>query len=385
MLKQHFRYSASILKTSQLLLAAGTLLTFMLSSLLLLDLPNPSEIDLTQIYKDDDGSVHFELQILVIVSLIGAMVALANRKVKVTLDSEAVSINIPKLTGLGLAGLTTGEHRIPLHTIRKIELTPVPGSRNMAQAIQQSRLNLVTDSKTYRLQPYNFLKVGAPDHRLGLTGAFGKPKVRIETMIRQAPLVRALSEAAGEAQVTSTPVDRSGPLANHFNLLKHRGMVIELTLLAFLGIYAVTDYLMLTNYLVLGGLPIWPFVSAGLIAGTMGIRLGKGAPGPERLGVAAMLCIVAVAATYPGIQRYTLFASTEAVPVAYRMTEPAYFEHSSYPAIDQRSSNIQEYWQSLQTGTDVVFPIHKPVLGFALVDMSPIYEKSRAFYRTRQQ
>lgn len=384
MLKQHFRYSASILKTGQLLGALIALFAFMLGSLLLLELPNLSGMDFAQIFRDDYGNIHFELQILVIVSLIGALVAAANHKVKVTLDSETVSIKIPKLTGLGLMGLTTGEHRIPLHTIRKIELTPATGFRNMAQAIQQSRLRLVTDSRTYLLQPYNFLRVGGPDHRMGLTGAFGKPKARVETMISEAPLVRALSEAATEAEVASTPVDRTGPLAKHFNLLKHRGMVIQLSLLAGLGLYALTDFLLLTNYLILGDLPMWPFVSAGLLAGALGIRLGRGAPGAERLGVATMLCIVAVAATYPGIQRYTLIVSPEPAPVAYRMTETAHFEHSSYPAIDQRSSNIQEYWQSLETGTEVVFPVHKPALGFALVDMSPVYEKSRAFYRARK-
>lgn len=384
MVKQHFRYSASILKTGQLLGALIALFAFMLGSLLLLELPNLSEMDFAQIFRDDYGNIHFELQILVIVSLIGALVAAANRKVKVTLDSETFSIKIPKLTGLGLMGLTTGEHRIPLHTIRKIELTPVTGFRNMAQAIQQSRLRLITDSKTYQLQPYNFLKVGAPDHRLGLTGAFGKPKARVEAIINEAPLVRALSEAAGEASVASTPVDRSGPLAKQFNLLKHRGMVIELVLLTGLGAYALTDYLLLTNYLILGYLPLWPFVSAGLLAGALGIRLGRGAPGAERVGVAAMLCMVAMAATYPGIQRYTLIASPEPVPVAYEMTETAHFQHSVYPAIDQRSSNITEYWESLETGKNVDFLVHKPVLGFSLVDMSPVYEKSRAFYRARE-
>lgn len=384
MVKQHFRYSASILKTGQLLGALIALFAFMLGSLLLLELPNLSEMDFAEIFRDDYGNIHFELQILVIVSLIGALVAAANRKVKVTLDSETVSIKIPKLTGLGLMGLTTGEHRIPLHTIRKIELTPVTGFRNMAQAIQQSRLRLITDSKTYLLQPYNFLRVGAPDHRLGLTGAFGKPKARVEAIINEAPLVRALSEAAGEASVASTPIDRSGPLAKHFNLLRHRGMVIELVLLTGLGAYALTDYLLLTNYLVLGDFSLWPFVSAGLLAGALGIRLGKGAPGAERVGVAAMLCMVAIAATYPGIQRYTLIASPEPVSVAYEMTETAHFQHSDYPAIDQRSGNITEYWESLETGANVDFLVHKPVLGFSLVDMSPVYEKSRAFYRARE-
>jgi hypothetical protein len=66
------------------------------------------------------------------------------------------------------------------------------------------------------------------------------------------------------------------------------------------------------------------------------------------------------------------------------MTGTAHFEHSDYPAINQRSSNITEYWESLETGKNVDFLVHKPVLGFSLVDMSPVYEKSRAFYRARE-
>ncbi|MGF2685597.1 hypothetical protein ACQUWM_03760 [Marinobacter sp. DUT-3] len=382
--KQRFRYSASILKTSHLFAVLGVLLIFLLGSLLLLELPNVDELDFSQLLLDEQGNVPFELYLFALCLLLGCAVAYVNRQVWLELDSENLTIHIPRLTGLGLMGLTTGDHRIPLNTIRKIELTPVTGFRNMAQALQQSRLSLVTDRRTYRLQPYLFLREGHPDHRISFGSALGKPKTRVEALIHEAPLVKALTVITGNADFTSTPVERAGPLANHFNLLKHKGMVVQLILLAGLGTYALVDYMMLTNYLVAGNLPLWPFVSTGLLAGALGIRLGKGAPLAERLGLAALLCVIAITATHPGLLRYTLITSPEPLAVAYDSTEAGYFEHSRYPAINQRESSIPEYWQSLPPEEAYTFFLHESGLGFVLIDMSTVYEKSRAFYRDNE-
>lgn len=379
--KQRFRYSASILKTSHLFATIGALLTILLGSLLLLELPDIGEQDFSQLFLDEHGNVPFELHLIALCLVLGCIVTFVNRQVWLELDNEHLTIHIPRLTGFGLMGFTTGDHRIPLHAIRKIELTPVMGFRNMAQALQQSRLNLVTERRTYRLQPYHFLKEGQPDHRIGIGSAFGKPKTRVEAIINEAPLVKALSGFAGNVDFTSTPTDRTGPLANHFNLLKHKGMVLQLILLTALGTYALVDYLLLTNYLVVGDLPLWPFVSTGLLLGALGIQLGKGAPRAERFGLAVLLCVIALAATYPGLQRYALLVSPEPISIAYDSTETGYFQHPLYPAIDQRESNIPEYWQSLPSGENYTFFLHESGLGYVLVDMATVYEKSRAFYR----
>jgi hypothetical protein len=158
-------------------------------------------------------------------------------------------------------------------------------------------------------------------------------------------------------------------------------MVIQLILLGGLGIYAFVDYVFLTNYLVSGDLPLWPFVSAGLLAGALGVRLGKGTPVPERLGLAILLSIIAVVAAYPGVQRYTLVASPTPIAVDFNMTEPGYFEHAQYPTINLQDKNIAEYLQSLPAGQPQTFLLYESVLGFGLIDMSPVYEKTRAFYR----
>ncbi len=103
----------------------------------------------------------------------------------------------------------------------------------------------------------SFLKEGWPDHRLGFGRTFGKSKSKVETLIIEAPLVQALSAVTNNVNFSSIPVDRTGPLASHFNLLQHKGMVIQLILLTGLGTYALVDYVMLTNYLVVGDMPAW--------------------------------------------------------------------------------------------------------------------------------
>ncbi|MDS1309121.1 hypothetical protein [Marinobacter xiaoshiensis] len=385
MATQRFRYSAGIIKNGIPIIIAGLVLAFLATAFVVLNLPNPSELDLTQLYLDAEGEVDIEVQLFGLVLGVVCIAMLANRRVRLILNNESLAIHIPKLTGLGFMGLTTGTHRIPLGAIESVELTPVTGIRNIGQAIQQSRLSIVTREKTYCLQPYNFLIEGGPDHRMGFGSVFGKSRTKVEALLIEAPLVQALSLATKGVSFTSTPAESTGPLAGHFNLMQHKGMVIQMALLAGLGAYALVDYLMLTNYLVVGDMPIWPFVAGGLLAGALGIRLGKGAPRAEHLGLAILLGLITAAAIYPGLQRYTLIASQAPVEITYQMTESGYFEHASFPDIDQRKSGIFEYWASLPLGENYRFSLYEPVAGFVMVDMAPVYAKSRAFYEASGQ
>ncbi|OZB13895.1 MAG: hypothetical protein B7X58_08740 [Marinobacter sp. 34-60-7] len=379
--KQRFRYSASILKTSHVAVFIGLLLAFLIGSFLWLELPNLQALDFRQLISDQDGNVAFEWYLIAICAVLGGLVMYFNGQIRLEIDNEALRIHVPPLTGLGLIGFTTGKHRIPLTSIRKIELAPVTGIKNLVQALQHSKLIVVTDTQTYRLQPYNYLKVGQPDHRIGFRSAFGKPKTQAETLIAEAPLVKALSELTrGEAEFSSRPTDRTGPLANHFDLTKHRGILLLLVLLTGLGTYALVDYVLLTEFLILGDLPLWPFISSGLVAGALGVRLGRGAPAAERFGITALLCAVAMLATFPGLQRYTLLVSPEPQTVDFQNTETAYFTNPQYPDIDQRQSNIPEYWQSFPAGDIYTFNLHESGLGFVLISMSSVYAESRAFY-----
>lgn len=385
MATQRFRYTTSILKPSALLLVTGSFLAFLAASLLYLYIPNFKELELSQLYLNENGDIYFEVPLFGIILLFGSIVTLAKRKIRITLNNEHLTIHIPRLTGLSLIGLTTGSHRISLTTIQSIELAPVNSVRNIPQAIQRARLSIITREKTYRLQPYNFLSEDGPDHRMGLSIIFKKTRSKVETLITEAPLVQALSAATNKVNFTTTPADKTGPLAGHFDLLQHKGMVIQLALLAGLGMYALVDYMLLTNFLVIGERPIWLFVSGGVIAGALGIHLGSGAPKVEHVGLSILLGLASAVAVYPGLQRYTLIASSAPIEITYQMTEAGYFEHPSYPDIDQRESGITEYWESLTLEENYSFSLYEPVVGFAMVDMTPVYEKSRAFYEAAEQ
>ncbi|WP_417501758.1 hypothetical protein [Marinobacter sp.] len=168
MATQRFRYAASVLKRSAFLIVTGSfLLVLLASTVLLLDLPNIGELELSQLYLNENGDVYVEVPLFSLVLLLSTIVLLAKHKIRLVLTNECLTIDIPRLTGLGLWGLTTGSYRIPLTAIQSVELTPVSGVQNIPQAIQKARLSIITREKVYRLQPYNFLKEGGSDHRMG--------------------------------------------------------------------------------------------------------------------------------------------------------------------------------------------------------------------------
>ncbi|MEQ9547009.1 MAG: hypothetical protein RIK85_13470 [Marinobacter sp.] len=381
MTTQHFRYSPSILRTTHMAALLSVILVPMLGIFAVLAWLGFSETgDLSKLFHTDDGSLGYESILVLALLALLPFIVVSNRKVRVELDSSTLKVHIPRLTGMGLMGLTTGDHRILLHSIQEIRLRPAAAPKALTPALHHSRLEVVTASQTYRLQPYNFLRLQGPDHRMGLRNVFGKPRDKLHGLLREAPLVQSLSAATGKAITVSEPAS-SGPLANQYNLMTHKGMVAQLVLLTIFGLYGIADFVLLTDYLVLGNFPLWPFVSAGLLTAALGIRLGRGAPMAERLGVTALVTLAAVAATYPGLQRYSLLAAPQPIAVPYQSTDTALFEHPNHPAIDQRNSQIAEYWQTVPAGSEYVFYLHRPVMGFSMVDMGPVHEKSRAFYQ----
>jgi hypothetical protein len=379
-----FQYTPGNVKTAHMYALVGGSLLLIFAGFAITLLPGlGGDLDYRTLFQNDDGSLLYEPIVLGIALLLLFINGMANRKAYLKLSGNTLEVHIPRLTAIGLTGLTTGQHRIPLSTVQRLELVPADKAKNLGMALNQSRLLLVTDRQTYRFQPYHFREEGKPDHRLGFTEIMGKQQERVATVLQESPLTRALAGVVGDEKLVAQAPERTGPLADQFNLLTHKGMLAALALLTVLGGYALVDYLMLTNYLVLGDLPLWPFVSAGLIAAVAGIKLGKGAPNTEKLGVTAILTIASVMATYPGVQRYTLLAEPQPQSVNFEVADTAYFIADNYPAIDQRQSNIQEYWQQQPPGSQYSFQIHPAVMGFAMVDMSPVYEQSRAFYAAR--
>ena len=379
-----FRFTPGNLKTSHLyaLICGSALL--MITGFGIVFLPAFGELDYQTFYQDENGNLLHEPIVFAIGLIVLAIVWMANRRAYVELSGNTLHIHIPKLTGIGLWGQTTGSHRVPLHTIQGMEIEPAKNAKNLGWALNQSSLVLFTAKQAYRLQPYNFRAEGAPDHRLGFRDIISKSQERVCSLLEQAPLTRTLVEVVGEPTFNGeVATSTAEPLSDKFNLLEHKGLLTSLVLLTALGSYALVDYLMLTNFLVLGDMPIWPFLSIGLIAGAIGIQLGRGAPSAEKMGVAAILAAVAVTATYPGLQRYTLLAAPGPETVTYQVADTAYFINDEHPDIDQRNSGIMEFWQQQPTGSQYEFEVYQPAVGFSMVNMEPVYQQSRAFYAAR--
>ncbi|MDX1756197.1 MAG: hypothetical protein R3175_09080 [Marinobacter sp.] len=376
---KHFHYSASTIRTVHLTALLGLLLGPVLGSALILAWLSGDGQGLDALIRSADGSLDAEILLLMVAVVLMALIGLANRQVRLELNDFEFKVHIPRFTGLGLMGLTTGSHRIPLASIRELRLQPEKAQKNLAQSLQRSRLEVVTDNRRYRFQPYNFLLDGGPDHRIGLGAALSKQGDRLEALLNEAPLVNSLSQSTGQATQTGEPDIAPGPLANQYNLLKHRGMVVQLFLLTVAGLYGAADLMLLVEYKVLGELPLWPFVSTGLLTAALCSRLGRGAPMAERLGVAVLVTLAATAATYPGLQRFTLVTS-QPVTTTYQVAQAGVFRHPSYPQLDLRGNSIPEFWATLPVGSDHRFTIYPSTFGFRLVDLTPLYAQSRAFY-----
>lgn len=331
-----------------------------------------------------------EVGVYGLILLLGAafMVILwaGSARTSVTVSPAQLLLNISPLTGLGLMGCTTGDHRIPVDSISGIRLVLAQGAQNLAQALQQSRLEIITGRHTYVLQPYNFLQVEGADHRPGMSAFMKSDKLRVyeqaRQRLREAPLVQSLAELPSVAGGISWADPESTPAsgAGGYNLLKHRGMALQLGLLVVVGSYALLDFFLLMEHQVLGHLPQLPFLLGGTLAAVVCFHLGKDAPGAERAGVGVLVVLAAVLAVQPGLKRYALLVAPEAQVISYQATAPGWFQHPDYPAIDMRDGNLMEYWHSQPPQAGYDFHIHVTDLGYHLLDLRPLHEKTRAFY-----
>ena len=380
---KHFRYSSSPFRTSQVALITTFALSPAGGMLFMMDWSQLPDIEsYSELYRKEDGSLDINMIMMPLMALVFGVVMIAQARTRLQVGPSHLAVRIPKSSALGFSDLTTGNHRIPFEQIRSLKLKPEHSAKQLPQALQKSRLEVVTDQKTYRFQPFHFRLQGGEDHRLGIRDFFSSKKgERLLPLLESAPLVRSLADTTGQPVNIDEPETFTLPESQSYNLLKHKGMAGLLAAMAGIGCYAGIDYALLVDYIIVGELPLWPFVSAGLLAAAAGAVFSRGAPAFERLGVSALLTVTAVIATWPALERYTLTMSPDPISATYHTESTGLFTHEEYPTIDQRESKIPDYWKSVEEGQPYPFTLHHPVLGFWLVDMGPVYEKSRAFYR----
>jgi hypothetical protein len=355
--------------------------------LLMVDWSQLPEINsYSELFRKEDGSLDINMIIMPLMAMVFGAVMIAQARARLQVGPSHLDVRIPKSSGLGFSDLTTGVHRIPFEQIRSLKLKPEHSAKQLPQALQKSRLEVVTDQQTYLFQPFHFRLQGGKDHRLSIREAFRSTKgERLLPSLKNAPLVRSLAELTDQTVTIHEPDTFTLPESKSYNLFQHKGMIGLLAAMAGIGCYAGLDYVLLTEYATVGDMPLWPYVSAGLLAAAAGAVFSRGAPGFERLGVGALLTAAAVIATGPALERYTLTMSSDPISATYHTESTGLFSHPDYPTIDQRESKIPEYWKTIEEGQPYPFVLHRPVLGFWLVDMGPVHQKSREHYRSETE
>ncbi|MDZ7811454.1 MAG: hypothetical protein U5L11_17155 [Arhodomonas sp.] len=135
----------------------------------------------------------------------------------------------------------------------------------------------------------------------------------------------------------------------------------------------------------LESVPVIPFVLAAVLAVAMVHRLGEGAPATERVAVGALTVAALVAAIYPGMLRFNA-ATAEPWVIGYEVVAPGRFQDPSgrFPEVDLSGKDLDEYWAEHPEGSVHEFRLFRGSAGFVQLDLRPLYEKTRAFYRQRE-
>ena len=339
----------------------------------------------------DDPGLVYEAWLLVALLPLGLLALLGHWLAAIRVTPTGIDAHLPRWLGVGLLGQTGGRWRIVWSDIRAARLEcadTAPGGGLMrrtaaVQALQAARLVIETDRGAIRLRPFPWYVRGARDHRLGLREVSIVGRLDPRACLARSPLVRALT-AQGHGPEWAE-AGGGGAVAGGYDLAKHRGMVAQMVLMAVAGLYAVTDAFFLGQFRVLDALPLWPFALVGAGAAVAVGPLGRGAPSGERVAVAALTVAALVAAVYPAMLRLNAWTA-DPVVVEYTAVAHGRFEApGDRPAIDLGDQRLDAYWrEAVGAGGRHRFTLLQGVFGFRQVDLGPLYERTRAFYRERE-
>lgn len=329
-----------------------------------------------------DGETRQLLWMLAVALPLVLVYMIGQRLAWMRMDSNGIECHIPRWLGLGFARQTVGHWRLGWGEIQGLRLdAPTAGKRvKKVQLIGAYRLVLTTATGEYRLSPFPWFNPQR-DHRLTLGELRRGQKLDVANIVRRAPLFDVFhpDDAADDTAATPDPGETA------FDLTSHKGMAVQLVLLAGAGGYAVIDGFFLGQWRPLETVPILPFVLMAVLAFAVIPRLGQGAPRTERLAVSALTIAALVAAVYPGLLR---FNATTAEPqlLQYQAAAPGLFTSrtGAFPDIDLTGTDVAEYWEEYPPGSEHEFRLLHGEAGFTQLDLGHFYAKTRDFYRQQE-
>ena len=331
---------------------------------------------------DKDGSLNWLLVMLAVLLPVAVILQLLQRTCYLSLNAAGIEGRLPWWTGMGIAGLTTGEWKVRWDSIRSVRLLAGKlGGRGRGKpvlAIRAYRLLIETDREQIRISPFPWKLPGGPDHRLSFGEMFPARRFDVAKAIERAPLVQAL-RARGVEFSAEAPESENKPAG--YDLAKHPGMIAQLVILFAVGLYAFVDGFFIKSFMALEPLPIAPFLIAAVAGAAIAFVLGSGAPLRERWVVACLLAAALGFAVYPGLLRFNAM-SAEPQEVPYLAVGPGVFEPvmPRFPDIDLRKLKVAEYWSEYPEGSEYEFELIRGAGDFWQVDLRPVYKQTRDFY-----
>lgn len=342
----------------------------------------------------DDPSLVFLVWLMPPAAVAALVAPLVQRTAWLRIGPGGIEGYLPRFVGFGLTGQTVGRWQVPRDRIRAVRLLGHHGGGGgrgrlerrvaKAQRIRASRLEIETDRETIRLSPFPWYRPGGPDHRLGMRELSALSAADPASFIERAPLLESL-RAQG---ITIEPAreDAADAAPPGFDLARDRGMVAQLGLLFAAGLYALVDTFFLLQYTPLVPMPRAPFALMLMAAIPLTLWLGRRAPITERVVVSALTVAALAVAVYPGLLRFNA-ATAESRVVEYAQTAPGRFRAvaGAYPDIDLSDRSLSEYWAQHDPEARHPFTLLRGDADFWQLDLAPLYERTREYYRTQHQ
>lgn len=320
---------------------------------------------------------------LAVITPFAVVLTFGQRVARIHITSLGLRARIPRWLGLSLLGQTAGRWEVLWEAVRHVRLVPPAGGRKGIKLLGWYRLIIETDAEEIRITPFSWFDRAGTDHRLRIGELFRPAAVNAEQRVRDAPLIQAFEARGFQMETTEAGWK---PADARFDLVRHRGMVVQLVVFFLAGLYALADTYTTGSYRALEPPPAIPFIEAGVITGLGAWLLGRGAPALERTVVGALTVVAVVAAIHPVILRLNA-VTAEPEAVSYRATAPGVFEapRASYPAIDLTDIQAGEYWAAHPPGSSHEFTLMRGDAAFYQLDLSPLYARTKAFYESRSE
>lgn len=306
---------------------------------------------------------------------------LLESRARLRLTQAGLEASIPRPLGIRWFRQTAGTWSVRWDDVRRVRLVGFARS-NAALRLAWYRLVIDTDHGEKWLAAFRWHERGGKDHRLGVGELLAYRKLDAAARLRSAPLVQAL---ATRGFAIETEADMAAPDAGGFDLARHKGLLAQVALFFVAGLYALTDAFFIRPYLPLEAPPAAPFLLVGALAVVAAWKLGQGAPRLERSVVGVLAVAACVAATHPAMLRLNA-ATAQAETLPYVSLGEGRFEPAGerLPAIDLSGLAVPEYWAEYPPGARQELTLLNGSLGFYQLELAPIYERTRRFYRDRE-